>query len=113
MKKCWGLTIAIDHGPDKDGEKLYALYDADEKVEGKHFDFEHNYNALSRAMMYAFFDKHFDLGHQEIVEQEYQPLTRSEMTVWGPDHPKPPCGEAAEVEAIIAFNQALICMISG
>ena len=87
-------------------KKLYALYDADEKVEGKHFDFEHNYNALSRAMMYAFFDKHFDLGHQEIVEQEYQPLTRSEMTVWGPDHPKPPCGEAAEVEAIIAFNQA-------
>ena len=25
-EKCWGLTVAIDHGPDPDGEKLYALY---------------------------------------------------------------------------------------
>ena len=25
-EKCWGLTIAIDHGPDPGGEKLYALY---------------------------------------------------------------------------------------
>ena len=24
--KCWGLTVAIDHGPDPGGEKLYALY---------------------------------------------------------------------------------------
>ena len=25
-EKCWGLTVSIDHGPDPDGEKLYALY---------------------------------------------------------------------------------------
>ena len=25
-EKCWGLTVAIDHGPDPDGKKLYALY---------------------------------------------------------------------------------------
>ena len=25
-EKCWGLTVAIDHGPDPGGEKLYALY---------------------------------------------------------------------------------------
>ena len=25
-EKCWGLTIAVDHGPDSDGKKLYALY---------------------------------------------------------------------------------------
>ena len=87
-------------------KKLYSLYGEDDRVEGKHFNFEHNYNALSRAMMYAFFDKHFNLGKQEFVEEEYRPLTRSEMTVWGPGHPKPSCGEDAEVEAIIAFNQA-------
>tara|TARA_Y100001933_G_scaffold259843_1_gene310666 strand:+ start:14339 stop:16564 length:2226 start_codon:yes stop_codon:yes gene_type:complete len=87
-------------------KQLYSLYGADENIEGKYFDFEHNYNAVSRAMMYAFFDKHFRLGHSEVVEQDYQPLTRSEMTVWGPDHPKPPCGESAEVEAITAFNRA-------
>ena len=87
-------------------KKLYALYGVAEKVEGKHFDFEHNYNALSRAMMYAFFDKHFHLGQHKMVEQEYQPLTRSEMTVWGPEHPRPACGEAAEVKAVAAFNEA-------
>ena len=25
-EKCWGLTVAIDHGPDPGGEKLFALY---------------------------------------------------------------------------------------
>ena len=25
-EKCWGLTIAIDHGPDSNDENLYALY---------------------------------------------------------------------------------------
>lgn len=25
-EKCWGLTIVIDHGPDPDGKKLFALY---------------------------------------------------------------------------------------
>ena len=25
-EKCWGLTVAIDHGPDPGGEKLIALY---------------------------------------------------------------------------------------
>ncbi|MDG2206846.1 MAG: acetylxylan esterase [Pirellulales bacterium] len=87
-------------------KQLYHLYGAEEKVEGKHFDFEHNYNALSRAMMYAFFDKHFHLGHKENIESEYKPLTRSELTVWGPGHPKPACGAEAEVEAITTFNQA-------
>jgi len=87
-------------------KQLYRLYGAEEKVEGKHFDFEHNYNALSREMMYAFFDKHFHLGHKENIEGEYQPLTRDELTVWGPGHPKPACGADAEVAAIGAFNQA-------
>ena len=73
-------------------KQLYALYGVEENVEGKHFDFEHNYNALSREMMYAFFDKHFHLGHKENIESEYEPLTRDEMTVWGPGHPKPPSG---------------------
>jgi dienelactone hydrolase len=87
-------------------KQLYALYGAEDNVQGKHFDFEHNYNALSRAMMYAFFDKHFHLGQQEIGEREYRPLSRTEMTVWGQGHPKPVCGPEAEVRAITAFNQA-------
>ena len=92
-------------------EQLYALYGAEENVEGKHFDFEHNYNALSRAMMYAFFAKHFHLSQQKIIEKEYRPLSRAEMTVWGSGHPKPACGGDAEVKAIAAFNQARVQQI--
>jgi len=25
-EKCWGLTVAIDHGPDSNDEKNYAIY---------------------------------------------------------------------------------------
>ena len=99
-------TVEIESKGLPELKQLYGLYGAEEKVEGKHFDFEHNYNALSREMMYAFFNKHFHLGHKIIFEREYRPLNRSELTVWGPGHPKPACGAEAEVRALVAFNTA-------
>ncbi len=100
----WTRNLETDGLPEL--KRLYALLGAAKNVRGKHFDFEHNYNALSRAMMYAFFDEHFQLGKKEIVERDYQPLSREEMTVWGAGHPKPACGTAAEVKALTAFNAA-------
>ena len=100
----WTKDLETDGLPEL--KKLYALLGSVENVRGKHFDFEHNYNALSRAMMYAFFDEHFHLGLPQIIEKEYKPLSREEMTVWGTGHPKPPCGAEAEVRALEAFNTA-------
>src|SRR5690606_12301428 len=45
--------------------------------------FGHNYNYVSRAAMYAWFNRHFNLGIPEpVVEEDYQRLSRDEMTVW-------------------------------
>lgn len=59
--------------------------------------FKHNYNYVSRAAMYPWFNKHLKLGFQEpIVEEDFQPLSREEMTVWDDEHPKPPGGDDYE-----------------
>ena len=52
--------------------------------------FKHNYNYVSRAVMYQWFNKHLKLGFQEpIVEEDFEPLSVEEMTVWDEEHPKP------------------------
>lgn len=55
--------------------------------------FGHNYNFVSREVMYHFLNKHLGLGLPEpIIEDDFQLLSREEMTVWDEDHPKPPDG---------------------
>jgi dienelactone hydrolase len=52
--------------------------------------FEHNYNYVSRAAMYEWFNRHLKLGLPEpIVEQDYHFLQPAELTVWDDQHPKP------------------------
>lgn len=87
-------------------KKLYALLGVPDHVTGKHFDFPHNYNAVSRAMMYGFFNRHFNLTKQPIVESDFKPLTKDELTVWTADHKKPPDDEDAEVRAVSEFYKA-------
>ncbi|MFN0129953.1 MAG: acetylxylan esterase [Verrucomicrobiales bacterium] len=54
-------------------------------------EFGHNYNAPSRAAMYAWFNQHLGLGlpAHALVERDFRRLNRSELTVWTPDHPAP------------------------
>jgi len=87
--------------------QLYELLKVPDRVEGKYFKFGHNYNAVSRAMMYAFFNKHLRLGHDDpIVERDFAPLTRDEMTVWTSGHPKPACDDDAEIGVLRAWDRA-------
>ena len=58
--------------------------------------FPHNYNRVSRLAMYGFFNEHLHLGHKNIDEPEFQPLTREELTVWDAAHPAPKGGPAFE-----------------
>ncbi len=59
--------------------------------------FKHNYNAPSRAAMYAWLNTHLGLGQKEpIAEGDYLPLSVEEMSVWNDEHPKPPGGEEHE-----------------
>jgi hypothetical protein len=62
--------------------------------------FDHNYNYPSRAAMYEWMNKHLRLGQKTpIVEQDFKPLSREELTVWNDEHPRPSSdavGEAYE-----------------
>lgn len=79
-------------------QKLYSLYGVKDKVFCKSLvHFPHNYNYVTRALMYSWFNTHLRLGLDEpIVEEDFVPLTLEERTVWDAEHPKPSSGEAYE-----------------
>ncbi len=57
--------------------------------------FPHNYNAVSRSAFYTWLNKHFKLGASEpVIERDYEPLTREQLTVWDADHPAPKADDA-------------------
>jgi len=79
-------------------KKLYALL-------GKPNDttcpdlthFKHNYNYVSRAVMYSWFNRHMKLGHKDpIVEEDFKLLSAEEHAVWNEKHPEPEGGEKLE-----------------
>jgi len=99
-----GMTAADDwtkEMPTKGFPELkahYAMMEAPDAVMLKPLlHFEHNYNYVSRAAMYPWFNRYFKLGFKEpIVEEDYHRLSISEMTVWDESHPKPQGGPEFE-----------------
>ncbi len=79
-------------------QRLYAMLGAKDNVMCEpQLHFPHNYNYVTRALMYSWFNKHLKLGLEEpIVEQDYKPLTPAEWTVWDAEHPAPKGGEDFE-----------------
>ena len=52
--------------------------------------FKHNYNYVTRATMYQWMNRHLKLGLDDpVIEQDYEPLTTEETTIWGGEHPAP------------------------
>ena len=85
-------------------KRLYALMGVPDRVDGRYFDFGHNYNFVSRRMMYEFFKKNFDLKG-DVEERDFKPLTQEELTVWNAEHPKPAMDEAAELALMKALAE--------
>jgi dienelactone hydrolase len=85
----WTREMATKGFPEL--KQLYTLLGAPDHVmlkRGEHFG--HNYNYVSRAAMYAWFNKTLRLNLPEpIVEEDYRRLSRDEMTVWDTAHPRP------------------------
>src|SRR6266849_2101703 len=78
---------------------LYKLYGAEDKVMAKHFSFPHNYNQVSREVMYNWFNKHLDLGMKEpVTEQPFEPVPPKELSVYDEEHPRPK--DAADVDTL-------------
>ncbi len=95
-----GMTGAMDWTKELASKGLpelqqhYKMLGIPDRVMGKvMLQFGHNYNYVSREVMYHWFNKHLGLGLTEpILEEDYKPLTVEEMTVWDAGHPKPPSG---------------------
>ncbi|MFN0050783.1 MAG: alpha/beta hydrolase family protein, partial [Planctomycetales bacterium] len=85
----WTKEMAAKGFPEL--KQLYALLGAPDNVllqRGEHFP--HNYNAVSRSAFYTFLNRHFKLGFKEpVIERDYDPLTRDQLTVWDAEHPQP------------------------
>lgn len=79
-------------------QKLYELYGKKENVICEDLThFPHNYNYVSRAIMYSWFNKHLGLGLKEpIVEEDFKLLTKEEHAVWNDEHPQPEGGDEFE-----------------
>lgn len=83
---------------------LYKLYGAEDKVMAKCFlQFDHNYNQVSREVMYNWFNQHLKLELSEPVkERPFEPVPcqfpihRHELSVFNQDHPLPPDALTAE-----------------
>ena len=92
-----GMTAADDwtRGMMRKGypplQALYSLYGARDRVFCKSLvQFPHNYNYVTRALMYAWLNKHLSLGLKEpILEEDWRYLSVEERTIWNADHPEP------------------------
>jgi dienelactone hydrolase len=85
----WTLHIETKGLPEL--KTLYKLYDAEDRVLAKCFpQFEHNYNQVSREVMYNWFNKHLKLGWKEPVKEEpFEPVPPAELSVYNEQHPRP------------------------
>jgi len=72
-------------------QELYAMLGAKGNVQcTPYLNFDHNYNYVTRARMYEWFNRHLRLGLDEpIVEEDYPLLSLEETTVWDAEHPRP------------------------
>ena len=85
----WTKEMAAKGFPEL--KQLYTVLGAPDNVmlhRGEHFP--HNYNAVARSAFYTWLNRHFKLGFQEpVLEKDYEPLKREQLTVWDAQHPAP------------------------
>lgn len=89
----WTKEMSTKGFPDL--QKLYTTFGKKDNVllvRGEHFP--HNYNAVTRSAFYTFVNKHFKLGFPSpVIERDYEPLTKDQLTVWDDKHPAPKAGD--------------------
>ncbi|MFZ1936994.1 MAG: acetylxylan esterase [Thermoguttaceae bacterium] len=96
----WTHNMATKGFPEL--KQRYKLLGAEENVMLKAMlQFGHNYNYVSRAVIYSWFNKHLKLGLTDpIVEEDFRPLSIAELSVWDDQHPAPP-GDYAHQQAFL------------
>ena len=101
----WTKELATKGLPEL--KQHYAMLGVPDLVMGQVMPhFGHNYNYVSREVMYHWFNKHLKLGLREpILEEDYRPLSIDEMTVWDASHPKP-AGDGEPERALLRYITA-------
>ena len=101
----WTIDIETKGLPEL--KALYRLYQAEDRVMAKCFpQFGHNYNQVSRELMYAWFNRHLQLGLAEPVhERPFVPVPPAELSVFDDDHPRPK--DAGDVTSLRDYLTAL------
>ena len=80
-------------------KRIYALYDAPGAVMARHFPFPHNYNQVSRELMYGWMAEHLGLGRPApVAEEPFLPIPPAELSVYDERHPLP--ADAADAPAL-------------
>ncbi|MGE3806390.1 MAG: alpha/beta hydrolase family protein [Gemmataceae bacterium] len=99
--KDWTIDIETKGLPEL--KEVYKLYGAGEKVYAKCFpQFGHNYNQVSREVMYNWFNKHLDLQQpMPVVERDFKPIPAKELSVFDDQHPLPK--DAVDAERLRAY----------
>jgi len=102
----WTKELATKGFPEL--ERLYGLLGAKDAValqRGEHFP--HNYNAVTRSGFYTFLNRHFRLGlPAPVIEHDYEPLSRAELSVWDAEHPAPAANDPDFEKRLLAWLAA-------
>jgi len=103
----WTINMPKDGFPEL--VKLYQLVGNAKDVElitGAHFP--HNYNHVTRVAMYGWMNRLFKLGLSEpILEEDFELLRSSDLTVWNDQHPRPASGMGAEQAFLAAWGEQI------
>lgn len=113
--KDWTVDMMTDGYPEL--KQLYTMLGQPQKVICEPLlHFPHNYNAVTRRIMYAFMKQHLQLEENAPLDEvDWQPLSESEYTVWNDVHPVPEAGieyerrlmkQLADQDATEMFNHA-------
>jgi hypothetical protein len=86
-------------------KQLYTMLGAPNDVmlqRGEYFP--HNYNAVTRSAFYTWLNHHFHLGAKSpVIERDYEPLKREELTVWDAKHPAPKAEDPAFERSLLKW----------
>lgn len=85
----WTIEIETKGLPDL--KALYRMLGAEDKVMAKTYpQFKHNYNQVSRELMYNWFNEHLKLGHKSpVVEKPFVPVPPKDLSVFEVEFPEP------------------------
>lgn len=84
-------TIDIERKGLPELKKIYQLYESPDRVMAKCFPaFDHNYNQVSREVMYNWLNQYLDLKHPAPVEEKpFEPIPPARLSVYDVQTPRP------------------------